>query len=460
MKLIDTFIDYSLCSNLDLDLLYSNTLLPLQEYDHFIEVAISSSSLPQALESYFHKEIHTVIYPKEEILSALEQLEEKIYIFVSFSNNKMDDTLHYLLQYALNMRASDIHIEPFVENNQSLTDIRLRIDGELMSTLKFPYESLFMLTSRIKLYAKMDIVQKKIPQNGRFSINLNHHTYDFRVSSMPLIEEETLVVRILGKNDVRLELDQLGLNKNSFSQIQTHINHSSGLILVCGPTGSGKTTLLYAILNAIASKHKKIITIEDPVEYKIHHTQQIQIDPQNGLSYALALKNILRLDPDIIIIGEIRDYEALKIAVEATLSGHLVIATMHTKNSISTVTRLLDMGMEPYFIAAALKLVISTRLVKKLCPHCLEYQQDKQTYISTGCKECSYRGFKGRTSITESLALNTTLAKQINEHIALENFYRTALNEGFKPFSYDIKEKIEQKLISNEILYQLKDLEN
>jgi type II secretory ATPase GspE/PulE/Tfp pilus assembly ATPase PilB-like protein len=313
----------------------------------------------------------------------------------------------------------------------------------MQDIIKLPITALPSISARIKLFASMDIIEKRKPQNGRFSLDINSAKFDFRVSSMPLVDMESIVIRILSKYDIKPQLDLLGYSKSSLEIIKSAISYKSGLLLVCGATGSGKTTTLYSMLNQINDGTKKIITIEDPVEYNVSNTQQIQIEEDIGLTFELVLKNILRQDPDVIVIGEIRDKESLKIAIEASMTGHLVLATLHTNGVIESIARLFEMGMEPYFIASSLKMITSGRLVRKLCPHC----KDEETKETKGCERCNYTRYNGRTIVDETVLVSKELSELILSRASQNSIQNYLLENGFKDIDKAMEEKSKNGII-------------
>ena len=441
MKLSDKYIDFRLSSTISHSSLISNIFLPIEEQKENIIIATSKQSNEILIKQYFEKNIVFEIYPEEEILAQVINIEQKIAINNYFQNNKLENLINSILLLSILYKSSDIHIEPnIIESNnkeKSLCVIRFRIDGKLSDIIKLPIEALPMISSRVKLSASMDIVEKRKPQNGRFSSIINKRKFDFRVSSMPLIEYESIVIRILGRYDIKPKLELLGYSHNSLKIIKDSINLSSGLILVCGATGSGKTTTLYSMLNQINDGSKKIITIEDPVEYNVSNTQQIQIEEDIGLTFEIVLKNILRQDPDIIVIGEIRDKQSLKIAIEASMTGHLVMATLHTNSVIESIARLYEMGMEAYFISSSLRMITAGRLVQRICQDCKQ----------KGCKRCNYTGYQGRTIAEETISISEDLRELILNKSSQDTIKSYLLENDFISIDENIKRKREEGLI-------------
>ncbi|WP_084667137.1 GspE/PulE family protein [Thermanaeromonas toyohensis] len=323
-----------------------------------------------------------------------------------------------LIAQAVRSRASDIHIEP----QEGYVRVRFRIDGLLREVLRLPLGVLSSLISRIKIMGGMDIAEKRLPQDGRFQVTLEKRSIDLRVSSMPTVYGEKVVLRILDKATMLLPLDALGFLPSTRERYESLIRSAYGMILITGPTGSGKTTTLYATLNALSSPEKNIVTIEDPVEYLLPGINQVGVNPKAGLDFASGLRAILRQDPDVIMVGEIRDQETADIAVRAATTGHLVLSTLHTNDAAGAVTRLLDMGIEPFLVNSSLIGVVAQRLVRLICPRCKEpYAPEQSTslyaflgeegegrifYRGRGCQDCNYTGYQGRTAIQEVLVMN------------------------------------------------------
>jgi len=350
--------------------------------------------------------------------------------------------IEIILKTSILARASDIHIEP-TENN---CIVRSRIDGMLTETFIFDKDIYPPLASRMKLLSNMDIAEKRKPQDGRFSATILGREYDFRISALPTINGESIVIRILDKSKVMIKIEDLGMQPATYAKFAQAMRTPYGIIFVTGPTGSGKTTTLYAALNAIKSVQSKIITVEDPVEYQLNLTQQVQVNEKANLTFASALRSILRQDPDIIMIGEVRDTETLRIAVQAALTGHLVFSTLHTNDAISAVTRVVDMGIEPYLISGSLIAIEAQRLVRKLCPYCKtkytlpktaldEIQamlpEDYQFYKHNGCEKCSQTGYLGREMISEILPISEKISSMIAQGASKSEIKEQAIKEGF-----------------------------
>jgi type IV pilus assembly protein PilB len=337
--------------------------------------------------------------------------------------------LDLVMIQAIRDRASDIHFEP----DEKALRVRFRIDGFLYESLTLPKPIHPALTSRIKILAEMDIAETRLPQDGNFNIKMEKRSFEIRVSTFPTIYGENVVLRILDQTSPLFKLEELGFSEETLDHFKQLIRKSSGIILVTGPTGSGKTTTLYALLNMINSKEKNIITIEDPVEYRLAFIRQTQINPKAGINFATGLRSILRQDPDIIMIGEIRDLETSEIAMQAALTGHLVLSTLHTNDAPEAISRLVDIGVEPYLISSTVIGVLAQRLIRTICPDCkTPYQVDPNVmkdigeevaklkkpltlYRGKGCKHCKQFGYRGRSGIYELLLVNEEIKKLISE---------------------------------------------
>jgi len=350
--------------------------------------------------------------------------------------------IELIIKNSIVSRASDIHIEATEKN----CIVRDRIDGMLQQSFIFDKDIFNPLSSRMKLLSNLDIAEKRKPQDGRFTMEVNQKEYDFRVSTLPTLFGESIVLRILDKTKAMIRLEDAGMSEFCYNRFKEGIAAPYGIVLVTGPTGSGKTTTLYGALNAIRDVKDKIITVEDPVEYQMAGLQQVQVNVQAGLTFAAALRSILRQDPDKIMIGEIRDAETLRIAIQAALTGHLVLSTLHTNDAISAVTRIVDMGIESYLVSGALVAIQAQRLVRKICKFCKvkttvapKLMQEIQQYIpenptfykGEGCKECNHTGYMGREMISEVLPISDKLSRMIAVDASKEELTKQALEEGF-----------------------------
>ncbi len=324
--------------------------------------------------------------------------------------------LNALLTQAARDGASDIHIEPYERSSS----VRFRVDGTLREVVK-PNRALHAaLISRLKVMADLDISEKRLPQDGRISLRIGTRAVDVRVSTLPSAHGERAVLRLLDKSQSKLSLESVGMQGDVLARFETLVKQPHGIILVTGPTGSGKTTTLYAALQRLDAAASNIMTVEDPIEYELPGIGQTQVNAKIDLDFARALRAILRQDPDVIMIGEIRDFETAQIAIQASLTGHLVLATLHTNDAASAVTRLTDMGIEPFLLSSSLLGVLAQRLVRKLCTHCK----------GTGCAECSHTGYQGRTGVFELMIANDSIRAQVHGRAAEADIRSTALAGG------------------------------
>ena len=345
-----------------------------------------------------------------------------------------------LLELAVKKNASDIHIEPLEE----VTRVRLRIDGLLWNAAEVLRSNHSAIVSRIKIICGMDIAEKRLPQDGRVEVEISGSKVDLRVSTLPVINGEKVVIRLLEKSQKLLELEALNFSKSNLKIYRQLINSPHGIILLTGPTGSGKSTTLYATLQELNDETKNIITIEDPVERTIQGINQIAVNNKAGLNFATGLRSIVRQDPNIIMVGEIRDGETAKIAVQAALTGHLVFSTLHTNNAIGAVTRLLDIGIEPFLLAAALRGVVAQRLVRTVCPYC-----------ENGCEHCNYTGYKGRMTVQEVLQITPKLQKLITQRAEECVLFEAARENGFTTLQEDCFAKVQAGQTTLEEYYRV-----
>mgnify|MGYP001174774097 FL=1 len=350
---------------------------------------------------------------------------------------------------AINERASDIHIEPY----ERTLSIRYRIDGVLQEAAVPPQINQFKaaIISRIKILSNMNIAERRLPQDGRIKFTVGNRQVDVRVSVIPMIFGEGAVMRLLDKATVLFTLPELGLDGETFDQFQTLIVKPHGILLVTGPTGSGKTTTLYAALNAIVGSEKKVITTEDPVEYNLDGVNQIPVDHKVGMSFAMGLRAILRHDPDVVMIGEIRDLETAQAATQASLTGHLVLSTLHTNDAASAATRLIDMGIEPFLVSSTLSGVMAQRLVRMICPDCktelnprdvklpkaANFSKGDKLFHGSGCRECRNSGYRGRTGLYELMIMNEELGEKIIQRVASSELVRIGCANGMRLLSED-----------------------
>ena len=393
----------------------------------------------------------TEIMNGESADSIISEIEETADLLDEASDAPIIKLVNLVLAQAIKDRASDIHIEPYANSLK----IRYRIDGMLYNLLNLPRRIQSSLVSRIKIMAKLNIAEKRLPQDGRIEVRIGDKSVDIRVSVIPTAFGERVVLRLLDKSQALLTLSDLGLDDTKIKLFDRLIKSPYGIVLVTGPTGSGKTTSLYAALSKINSPEINIITIEDPIEYQIEGIGQIQVNPKIELTFATGLRSIVRQDPDVILVGEIRDRETAEIAIQSSLTGHLVFSTLHTNDAASDITRLIDMGIEPFLVSSSVIAIVAQRLVRVLCPRCKEtYEPDTESLIDAGiprsaingrpifrrkgCNACMNTGYRGRTGIFEimnmdegvkKLILKTSDSNQINEE-ATRNGMSTLVQDG------------------------------
>ncbi len=339
--------------------------------------------------------------------------------------------INALLTQALREGASDIHIEPF----EQISIVRFRIDGRLRDIVRPKKAIHAALISRVKIMSQLDIAERRLPQDGRITVRVGGKPVDVRVSTLPTGHGERAVLRLLDKEGGRLDLQQLGMSENTQAQFDHLISQPHGIVLVTGPTGSGKTTTLYAALTRLNAVTTNILTVEDPIEYELPGVGQTQVNTRIDMSFAKALRAILRQDPDVIMIGEIRDLETAQIAVQASLTGHLVLATLHTNDAAAAVTRLLDMGIEPFLLSSSLLGVAAQRLVRKLCSHCRQF--DGQHWHDVGCDKCGNTGYHGRVGIYELLLTTDAIREQIHNRTSEAEIRASAQRNGMQSMRED-----------------------
>ena len=467
-SLDESSIDYNLARKIPSAQLKHLGALPLKEDEVNVYVAfrdLFDVEVQDQIANIFNRKILKVVVcdttKLDKVLSKME-LNESVSSLIAqirqeISSTSTDDggessgilrLIETILKTAISNRASDIHIESSEKN----CIVRCRIDGMLAEIFVLDKDIYPPLVSRLKMLSNLDIAEHRKPQDGRFSVQVLGRDYDFRISTLPVIHGESVVMRILDKTKAIIKLSELGMLEDNLAKFSRLTRTPYGMILVTGPTGSGKTTTLYAALNDIKSVEKKMITVEDPVEYQMDMIQQVNVNVKAGLTFASSLRSILRQDPDVIMIGEIRDQETLRIAIQAALTGHLVFSTLHTNDAISAVARVVEMGIEPYLVSGSLIGVEAQRLVRKLCPHCkqkitltpmqLEHiihliPDDFTFYAPVGCEKCSQTGYLGREMISEILPISDKISSLIAKNATKEELTSTALAEGFKDFFTD-----------------------
>ena len=474
------------------DFAFKNAVLPLSRMLRSLTVALSDPLdilLIDSLRKLTGSEINPVIATRSDILKAVEEFYGKSsmlkdavdssYDVDSSITQKSEDQgqelsldkliaraeeapvvklVDLIIRQAIGERASDIHIEPFKDR----ISLRYRIDGKLYE-IPPPAKHLHLpLVSRVKILAKLDIAEKRLPQDGAILVRIDDRPIDIRVSIIPTIYGEKAVLRILDRGGVMLNLDYLGFDSTQLEHVRKSIFSPYGLVLITGPTGSGKSTSLYAILNEIKSPTKNIVSVEDPVEYKMDEINQVQVKPEIGLTFAAALRSFLRQDPDIMLVGEIRDLETAQICIRSALTGHLVLSTLHTNDAPSAVSRLMDIGIEPYMLAPSLLAIIAQRLVRKLCPDCkVAYEPSSAQlkgaslkaeliYGAKGCSKCNNAGYKGRTCIVEVLPVTLEIQDLINQRASFQKIREVARAAGMQTLYESGIKKVESGVTSLE----------
>jgi general secretion pathway protein E len=449
-------------------------ILPLFCRDDFIFIGISN---PMKTELLDHLNVETdwnlktVLLAQSKIDSIRKIFQDKVDL-ENFDRMEIDSgsddksiedianeapvikRVNLIIMQAISMGVSDIHIDPY----ETEAIVRYRIDGVLDEHARYPKSLYPAIISRIKIMADLNIAERRIPQDGRISMNVMKKSYDLRVATIPVLHGEGVVMRILDKSGSLVSLEQIGLDKEKLAIFKKQIALPYGIILVTGPTGSGKTTTLNAAIMSIKHGKKKIITIEDPVEYEMSGVTQIHVNSKVGLTFAAGLRSILRLDPDIVMVGEIRDNETGEIAIRTALTGHLVFSTLHTNDAPSAVTRLIDMGIEPFLISSSVNAILAQRLIRKVCKNCAELEkpnaadevlfEDSGTKIlkkflhAKGCDKCHNTGYKGRTGIIEFLEMNDAIRGLANKRVSTDQIREEAERSGMKTMRSDGIEKV------------------
>jgi len=425
---------------------------------HDIEpVVVGEYTLRRHLEKYYEMADERL----QEILSEIESEEVEVIeereeeVSLTALQAQIDEApvvklINGILTDAVLRGASDIHIEPFEKEIR----VRYRVDGALREIMKPPMKMKAALTSRIKILADLNIAERRVPQDGRIKMKIKNKVIDFRVSTLPVIFGEKIVLRILDKGNLALDLEKFGMEPKAEKDFMSAIMNPYGMVLVTGPTGSGKTTTLYSALSKINTEEVNIMTAEDPVEYNIHGINQVQVRTEIGMTFAAALRAFLRQDPNIIMVGEIRDIETGGIAIKAALTGHLVLSTLHTNDAPSTITRLIDMGLEPFNVAAALNLITAQRLVRRICSACREEVTYPAEYLEAariteeqlanlrffrgrGCDRCGGTGYKGRQGLYEVMAMSPEIRRLIMHNASTDELREQALKEGMLTLRMD-----------------------
>jgi len=452
--------------NIPVNILKQTLAVPISETYNKVQIAIVDPldwNAQSILKRYYqNKDIEFLLALKEDVVKVIKLLESKEKVKEIISDIKKElkgaeiagdesaimRLIKFIILSSIEKKASDIHIESEEDGGV----VRVRILGDLYEILDFDVDVFNALDSRIKILSGMDVSEKRKPQDGGFSMEIGGNHFDFRVSALPTVWGESIVIRILDKRNILKKLDEIGIVPTNLKLLKKALSQPNGIFLVTGPTGSGKSTTLYASLNEIAKVDTKVITVEDPVEYKLHGIQQVQVNPKVDMTFASALKSILRQDPDIIMIGEIRDLETLEIAIKAALTGHLVLSTLHTNDAISAVQRMVDMGADEFMVATSLIGVEAQRLIKTNCPYCKVKYKPEEMYLDPirailpknatfykgkGCEKCNFTGYAGRKLITEIFLTDETLESMIakgKEKLELLNYLKS---KGYQPMFYD-----------------------
>lgn len=458
-------VDYRFISQFPIKALREYQLVPFKLEGKVVKVATSNPLESRGLDllrrkGFFHLKIFLASQRDiQMVLDRAEVLKHSLDLVRGRLRNDPQSVqmlVELILKEAIHQRASDIHIEPMEGDFL----VRGRVDGVLKELFSFPKEIYLQLVSKIKLMAGMDIAERRLPQDGRFRYQIEGKYYDFRVSTVPLLHGESVVLRILDQNRVLLKLSDLGMSSDHLKKFKRMVKTPYGILLVTGPTGSGKTTTLYSALNELKGLERKIITIEDPVEYELPLIQQIPINPKIGLTFSLILRNILRQDPDIIMVGEIRDLETLNMAIEASMTGHLVFATLHTNDTLGAISRMVHMGADRFLIGDSLIGVVAQRLVRKICPHCRQEEfppleelerirpflkGEKVTfYRGKGCRHCNFTGYLGREMVSEILEITTPISQMIIEGEDRFKLEEEARKGGFRSLIEDGIQKVKE----------------
>jgi type IV pilus assembly protein PilB len=446
---------------------------------HIRTVIASARDIKTAIEAYYTREANL-----EDVLADLDP--DSVEVVQTDKDGDVSEDASYagdeapviqmvnlVLQEGIKSLASDIHFEPFVDRIR----IRYRIDGALTQAFAPPRDMYNALMTRLKIVSNLDITEKRLPQDGRFKARFGEREIDFRVSLLPTYHGEKAVLRVLDKSSVKSGLDYLGYTKEMIDKFDHAIQKPYGMMLVTGPTGSGKSTTLYSILNQLNTRERNIMTVEDPIEYQIHGISQTQVNSDIGLTFADGLRSILRQSPDVILVGEIRDTETADIAVKAALTGHIVFSTLHTNNAAGAVTRLMDMGVEPFLIASSLIGSTAQRLVRRLCPNCKEkyeipkdvFEKDPQLkeimkepmgYRGRGCSQCKDKGYRGRMGVMEILVIDEEIQHMIVERKSTNQIEEAARRKGMKSLFENALETFSRGLTSLEEVYRVSSFDD
>ncbi len=492
----DKELRFDLVEQLPIQYLKKHEIFPFQSEDGTLRIAVNDPLDLEVLDDlrilFGQNEIRPVLVPAREILSAInrtygqandtaEQLmqdlgeeadSQHLFTELEVGEDLLDETseapiiklVNHIFSQAVKSQASDIHIEPYQQHLQ----VRFRLDGVLHNVLSPPRRLHAAIVSRIKVMARLDIAEKRLPQDGRTEVKIGERLVDVRVSSLPTVFGERVVLRLLEKSGKLLSMKEIGLTAAALAEMKRLLHLSHGIILVTGPTGSGKTTTLYAALSSINSPDKNILTIEDPIEYQLDGIGQMQVNPKINLTFSSGLRSMVRQDPDVILVGEIRDRETADIAIHAALTGHLVFSTLHTNDSASAVTRLTDMGIEPFLVSTAVQAIIAQRLVRLLCTHCKEAYEPEEAqwaelrssrevtgpiFRADGCEKCLETGYRGRTGIYEFLPLSEAIKGLVLKTSDANQINKVARAEGMANLREDgINKVMEGRTTISEVL--------
>lgn len=492
----DKELRFDLVEKLPIQYLKKHEIFPFQSEDGTLRIAVNDPLDLEVLDDlrilFGQNEIRPVLVPAREILSAInrtygqandtaEQImqdlgeeadSQHLFTELEVGEDLLDETseapiiklVNHIFSQAVKSQASDIHIEPYQQHLQ----VRFRLDGVLHNVLSPPRRLHAAIVSRIKVMARLDIAEKRLPQDGRTEVKIGERLVDVRVSCLPTAFGERVVLRLLEKSGKLLSMEEIGLTAAALAEMKRLLQLSHGIILVTGPTGSGKTTSLYAALSSINSPDKNILTIEDPIEYQLDGIGQMQVNPKINLTFASGLRSMVRQDPDVILVGEIRDRETADIAIHAALTGHLVFSTLHTNDSASAVTRLTDMGIEPFLVSTAVQAIIAQRLVRLLCTHCKEAYEPEEAqwaelrssrevagpiFRADGCEKCLETGYRGRTGIYEFLLLSEAIKGLVLKTSDANQINKAARAEGMASLREDgINKVMEGRTTISEVL--------
>jgi len=492
----DKELRFDLVEQLPIQYLKKHEIFPFQSEDGTLRIAVNDPLDLEVLDDlrilFGQNEIRPVLMPAREILSAInrtygqandttEQImqdlgeeadSQHLFTELEVGEDLLDETseapiiklVNHIFSQAVKSQASDIHIEPYQQHLQ----VRFRLDGVLHNVLSPPRRLHAAIVSRIKVMARLDIAEKRLPQDGRTEVKIGERLVDVRVSSLPTAFGERVVLRLLEKSGKLLSMEEIGLTAAALAEMKRLLHLSHGIILVTGPTGSGKTTSLYAALSSINSPDKNILTIEDPIEYQLDGIGQMQVNPKINLTFSSGLRSMVRQDPDVILVGEIRDRETADIAIHAALTGHLVFSTLHTNDSASAVTRLTDMGIEPFLVSTAVQAIIAQRLVRLLCTHCKEAYEPEEAqwaelrssrevagpiFRADGCEKCLETGYRGRTGIYEFLLLSEAIKGLVLKTSDANQINKAARAEGMASLREDgINKVMEGRTTISEVL--------